>query len=129
MGRAAGRHLRSVPAPLPQVWRRERLVSLDPQVHQSRAAEYSESVRARRLSDTRSNRPIAKIRVTRRVPAEIRNGEWECQAFTPDGNVNDKANLPACYECHKPFEKEDFLTNRAKLAGSFPSGAQVTVGT
>ena len=29
-------------------------------------------------------------------PPEIRNGEWEYQAFTPAKAVNDKANLTAC---------------------------------
>lgn len=59
------------------------------------------------------------------VPVEIRNGEWEYQTFTADGKVNDKANLTACYECHKAFDKDDYLTNLAKLAGKFPSAAQV----
>lgn len=59
------------------------------------------------------------------IPVEIRNGDWQYQSFTPDGKVNDKANLTSCYECHKPFAKDDYLTNLAKLAGSFPSTAQV----
>lgn len=59
------------------------------------------------------------------IPAEVRNGDWQYQSFTPDGKVNDKANLTACYECHKPFAGEDYLTNLAKLAGKFPSSAQV----
>ena len=36
--------------------------------------------------------------------------------FAPDGKVNDKANLTACYQCHLPFAKDDYLTNLAKLA-------------
>lgn len=58
------------------------------------------------------------------IPEAIRNGDWIYQSFTPDGQVNDKANLTACYQCHLPFAKDDYLTNLAKLAGNFPSQAQ-----
>jgi plastocyanin len=61
------------------------------------------------------------------IPASIRNGDWVYQSFTPDGKVNDKANLTACYQCHLPFAKEEFLTNFAKLKGTFPSSAQVAL--
>jgi plastocyanin len=57
------------------------------------------------------------------IPAAIRNGDWIYQSFTPDGQVNDKANLTACFQCHLPFAKDDYLTNLAKLAGKFPSNA------
>ncbi len=59
------------------------------------------------------------------IPAAIRNGDWQYQSFTPDGKVNEKVNLTSCYECHKPFASDDYLTNLAKLAGKFPSSAQV----
>jgi plastocyanin len=59
------------------------------------------------------------------IPASIRNGDWQYQSFAPDGRVNDKANLAACYQCHLPFAKDEFLTNLAKLKGTFPSPAQV----
>lgn len=36
---------------------------------------------------------------------------------------NDKANLTACYQCHLPFAKDDYLTNLAKLQAKFPSHA------
>jgi plastocyanin len=58
------------------------------------------------------------------IPAALRNGDWIYQSFAPDGQVNDKANLTACYQCHLPFAKDDYLTNMAKLAGKFPSQAQ-----
>ncbi len=57
------------------------------------------------------------------IPAAIRNGDWVYQSFTPDGKANDKANLTACYQCHLPFAKDDYLTNMAKLKGTFPSQA------
>jgi plastocyanin len=59
------------------------------------------------------------------IPASIRNGDWQYQSFSPDGKVNDKAILTACYQCHLPFAKDEFLTNLAKLKGTFPSQAQV----
>lgn len=59
------------------------------------------------------------------IPASIRNGDWQYQSFAPDGKVNDKANLTACYQCHLPFARDEFLTNLAKLKGTFPSQAQV----
>ncbi len=57
------------------------------------------------------------------IPAAIRNGDWVYQSFTPQGQVNEKANLGACYQCHLPFAKDDYLTNLAKLAGTFPAQA------
>jgi plastocyanin len=63
------------------------------------------------------------------IPASIRNGDWVYQSFAPDGKVNDKANLTACYQCHLPFAKDEFLTNFAKLKGTFPSSAQVALKT
>ena len=48
-------------------------------------------------------------------PADLRNGEWEYQAFTPAKTVNDKANLTACFQCHKPLDKQDFVFSYDKL--------------
>jgi hypothetical protein len=42
-------------------------------------------------------------------PANLRNGEWEYQAFNAAKAVNAKANIKACFECHKPKEADDFL--------------------
>ena len=50
-------------------------------------------------------------------PPELRNGEWEYQAFTPARAVNDKANLTACFQCHKPLDKQDFVFSYDKLKG------------
>lgn len=60
------------------------------------------------------------------IPAQVRNGDWIYQSFTPDGKVNDKANLAGCYQCHLPFVNDDYPTNLAKLAGGFPGDAQPT---
>ena len=51
-------------------------------------------------------------------PAELRNGEWEYQAFKSDKTVNDKANLKGCFECHKPLDvRKDFVFSYDKIAG------------
>jgi plastocyanin len=63
------------------------------------------------------------------IPLAIRNGDWQYQSFAPDGKVNDKANLTACYQCHLPFSKDEFLTNLAKLKGTFPTTAQAAPGS
>ena len=49
---------------------------------------------------------------------DIRNGEWEYQAFGPDKKVNDKANLTACFACHKPHAGQDFVISLAGLKGT-----------
>ncbi len=56
-------------------------------------------------------------------PPELRNGEWEYSAFNALGDFNPKANIKACFECHKPHEKMDFVTSLAKLAGKFPDAS------
>ncbi len=71
------------------------------------------------------NPMIKKKGVADGIPAAIRNGDWLYQSFTADGQVNEKANLTACYQCHLPYAKEDYLTNLSKLSGKFPSDAQV----
>jgi plastocyanin len=52
---------------------------------------------------------------------DIRNGEWEYQAFGPDRKVNDKANLKGCFQCHKPHEGQDFVISLARLNNTFPN--------
>ena len=51
-------------------------------------------------------------------PADLRNGEWEYQSFTVDKKPNPKANLKACFECHKPHEKLDYVMSLARLSGT-----------
>jgi hypothetical protein len=48
-------------------------------------------------------------------PPELRNGEWEYQAFKADRSVNDKANLRRCFECHKPNAQQDYLFSFAQM--------------
>lgn len=51
-----------------------------------------------------------------------RNGEWEYAVFTADGQPNPKgnANNKACFTCHLPHAKQDFVISLAKLNGTFP---------
>ena len=49
---------------------------------------------------------------------DIRNGEWEYQVFGPDKKVNEKANLTACFQCHKPHAGQDFVISLASLKGT-----------
>jgi hypothetical protein len=48
-------------------------------------------------------------------PDDVRNGEWEYQAFKADKTVNDKANLKACFTCHKPLASQDFVFSFDKM--------------
>jgi plastocyanin len=50
-------------------------------------------------------------------PDTLRNGEWEYAVFTADGKLNDKANYPACFQCHKPHEGMDFVISYPAMAG------------
>jgi hypothetical protein len=48
-------------------------------------------------------------------PENIRNGEWEYQAFKADKSVNTAANLTNCFNCHKPLDKQDFVFSYDRL--------------
>ena len=48
-------------------------------------------------------------------PDNVRNGEWEYQAFKADKTPNTAANLTACFNCHKPLDKQDFVFSYDKL--------------
>jgi plastocyanin len=57
---------------------------------------------------------------------DMRNGEWEYQAFNAQGQPNPKANIKACFTCHLPHAKQDFVISLAKLGNTFP-GPQTLV--
>jgi len=50
-------------------------------------------------------------------PPELRNGDWEYAVFGADTKLNEKANYKACFECHKPHEKQDFVISLAAVRG------------
>jgi hypothetical protein len=48
-------------------------------------------------------------------PDEKRNGNWEYRYFNADKTPNEKVNLGACFECHKPLAKQDFVFSYESL--------------
>ena len=42
-------------------------------------------------------------------PPEMRNGEWEFQAFNADRSVNENDNVSRCFSCHKGQARQDFV--------------------
>jgi plastocyanin len=56
-------------------------------------------------------------------PADLRNGDWEYAVFNPAGVLNEKANYKACFQCHKPHEKQDFVISLAALRGEVSGAA------
>ena len=48
-------------------------------------------------------------------PDNIRNGEWEYQAFKRRQDAQPHANLTNCFTCHKPLDKQDFVFSYDKL--------------
>jgi Cytochrome P460 len=47
-----------------------------------------------------------------------RNGEWEYQAFLPDGEVDTKANPDSCFTCHKNGDGVNFMFTADRLKSS-----------
>ncbi len=50
-------------------------------------------------------------------PPELRNGDWEYAVFNAEGKLNDKASYKACFECHKPHAKQDYVISLAAVRG------------
>jgi hypothetical protein len=48
-------------------------------------------------------------------PENVRNGDWEYQAFRADKTANPNANLSACFNCHLPQASKDFLYTHDSL--------------
>ena len=48
-------------------------------------------------------------------PASKRNGEWEFQAFLPDGKVDQTAKLDSCFQCHKNGDSINFMFTANEL--------------
>ncbi|HEY7297481.1 MAG TPA: cytochrome P460 family protein [Xanthobacteraceae bacterium] len=48
-------------------------------------------------------------------PSSKRNGEWEYQAFLPDGKADEKANLNSCFQCHKNGDSVNFMFTANEL--------------
>ena len=50
-------------------------------------------------------------------PENLRNGDWEYAAFGGDHRFNAQANYLACFQCHKPHEKQHFVISYPAMAG------------
>ena len=48
-------------------------------------------------------------------PENVRNGDWEYQAFRADKTANPNANLAACFNCHRPQASQDFVFTHDSL--------------
>jgi hypothetical protein len=48
-------------------------------------------------------------------PDNVRNGDWEYQVFKTDKTPNTAANFPACFNCHKPIDKQDYVFSYDRL--------------
>ena len=59
-------------------------------------------------------------------PDDLRNGEWEYAAFSLDGKLNTQANYKACFQCHKPHEKLDFVISYSSIAGQMAAAMPAT---
>ncbi len=60
--------------------------------------------------DRRLHRDGEASRLGQGRPDEIRNGDWQYQAFLADRTPNPKAVLAACFKCHMPLTaKQDFV--------------------
>lgn len=59
-----------------------------------------------------------------------RNGDWEYAVFTSDGRPNPKgnANNKACFTCHLPHAKQDYVISLAKLSNTFPGPQTLAKG-
>ena len=57
---------------------------------------------------------------------DLRNGEWEYAAFSFDGKLNTQANYKACFQCHKPHEKLDFVISYSSIAGQMVAAVPAT---
>ena len=44
-----------------------------------------------------------------KYPPELRNGEWEYEAFNADRTVNTSDDVSRCFACHKAQAKSDYV--------------------
>ena len=64
------------------------------------------------------------------VPEAWRNADWQYASYLPDGKPNEKANanIKACFECHVPHAKQDFVISLAGLSGTALGAAKKPSG-
>lgn len=49
---------------------------------------------------------------------DLRNGEWDYARFAPDRKLHQPADSKPCLQCHKPYDKQDFVITYQELAGA-----------
>jgi hypothetical protein len=42
-------------------------------------------------------------------PPDMRNGDWQYQSFSPDGLVDEEADIGRCFSCHANVERDDYV--------------------
>ncbi|WP_160723502.1 cytochrome P460 family protein [Bacillus sp. USDA818B3_A] len=42
-------------------------------------------------------------------PPDMRNGDWQYQSFSPDGSVEENADIGRCFSCHANVERDDYV--------------------
>lgn len=42
-------------------------------------------------------------------PTDMRNGDWQYQSFSPDGSVDEEADIGRCFSCHANVERDDYV--------------------
>jgi len=70
----------------------------------------------------------------REYPDNLRNGEWEFAAFTPDRLRDTQMDTKVCMECHKGHDHLDYVKTYLAMGGkrvqidpvSIPAGAVIT---
>ena len=48
-------------------------------------------------------------------PTDFRNDDWEYAVFDPNGALRTKSNYAACFKCHLPQAKQDFVFSMPQL--------------
>lgn len=51
-------------------------------------------------------------------PAELRNGEWEFEAFNADRTVNANDDVKRCFACHKSQTSRDYVFTLERMEGA-----------
>jgi plastocyanin len=60
-------------------------------------------------------------------PPDLRNGEWEYALFDADLKRDDRASYAACFACHKPHERTDYVISQTKLVAARDAPAAAIV--
>jgi hypothetical protein len=42
-------------------------------------------------------------------PPDMRNGDWQYQSFSPNGSVDEEADIDRCFSCHANAERDDYV--------------------